>query len=146
MGLIEALRADFRALDTSRRQLRRFGLAVGPVLVLVALVIAWRGGWAFGTGARWLAGSGAALAVLGLAAPAVLLPLYRAWMGLALVLGHVMTRVLLTLVFFLVVTPIGLVRRAVGRDPIEKSAAPDRTSYWVQREDVTTRERLERYW
>jgi len=146
MGMIETLRADFRALDTSRRQLRRFGLTIGPILVLVALAIAWRGGWVIGPGAGWLAGSGAALAVLGLAAPAVLLPLYRVWMGLALVLGHAMTRVLLTLVFFLLVSPIGLVRRALRRDPIEKSAASDLPSYWIRRGDVPATERLERYW
>jgi len=146
MGMIETLRADFRALDTSGRQLRRFGLAVGTVLVLVALAILWRGGWVPGTGARWLAGLGAALVVLGLAAPATLRPLYRGWMGLALVLGHVMTRVLLTLVFFLLVTPIGVVRRAVRRDPIEKSPAPDLQSYWIRRDEEEVAGRLERYW
>jgi hypothetical protein len=67
-------------------------------------------------------------------------------MGLALVLGHVMTRVLLALVFFLIVTPIGLVRRALGRDPIEKSAEPELDSYWIRREDGADAGHLERYW
>ena len=146
MAMIETLRADFRGLDTSRRQLRRFGLTVGLALIMVALAIVWRGEWTVGPGARWLAGGGAALSILGLAIPAVLLPLYRVWMGLALVLGHVMTRVLLTVVFLLVVTPIGLVRRAVRRDPIEKSAEPELGTYWIPRGDVPDRKRLERYW
>jgi hypothetical protein len=146
MGMIESLRADFRGLDTSRRQLRRFALIVGSVLMLIALTIAWRGEWAIGSGTRALAGSGALLALLGLVAPEALRPLYRAWMGLALVLGHVMTRVLLALVFFLIVTPIGLVRRALGRDPIEKSAEPELDSYWIRREDGADAGHLERYW
>lgn len=146
MAMIETLRADFRGLDTSRRQLRQFGLIVGSVLILIALAIAWRGDAASGGGARALAGSGFLLAVLGFLAPATLRPLYRVWMGIALVLGHVMTRVLLTLVFLLIVTPIGLVRRAVDRDPIEKSAAPEDESYWIRREGATDAGRLERYW
>jgi len=146
MRMIEALRADFRALDTSRRQLRRFGSVVGSVLILIAIAVAWRGGWTIGMGARWLAAAGAALAGLGLLAPPALLPLYRAWMGLALVLGHVMTRVLLTLVFFLLVTPIGLIRRAVRRDPIDKSPDSDMDTYWIRREGTASSERLERYW
>lgn len=147
MGMIETLREDFRALDASRKRLREFGLVIGTFLFLLALVAVWRGEWVIGAGARWLAGSGVALAFLGLAAPAILRPLYRVWMGLALVLGHVMTRVLLAVVFFLVVTPIGLVRRAVRRDPIEKSPVPELESYWIRRDDVAdSTERLERYW
>jgi hypothetical protein len=147
MGMIETLREDFRALDTSHKRVRSFGLTIGALLILVALVVVWRAGWAIGGGARWLAGSGAALAFIGLAAPALLRPLYRGWMGFALVLGHVMTRVLLTVVFFLVVTPIGLIRRALGRDPIERSPAPDLASYWIERDDIeASTGRLERYW
>jgi hypothetical protein len=144
MKMLDALASDFRALDTSRRQLRRFGLVVGAVLILIA--IAWRGDWAFGSGTRVLAGVGALLAVLGLAVPAALRPVYRVWMGLALVLGHVMTRVLLTLVFFLLVTPIGIVRRALGGDPIRRPPSPEEPSYWIRREDAADRSQLERYW
>jgi hypothetical protein len=57
-----------------------------------------------------------------------------------------MTRVLLTLVFFLLVTPIGVLRRAVRRDPIEKSPAPDLPSYWIRRDEGEAAGRLERYW
>ena len=144
--MIEALQADFRGLDTSRKQLRRFGVMVGFALLVVVALLAWRGGWTVGAGARGFAVGGGALIIFGLAAPRVLLPLYRLWMGLALVLGHVMTRVLLTLVFFLVVTPIGLVRRVARRDPIEKSAEPGLATYWIKRGDTPDRERLERYW
>ncbi|HUP00805.1 MAG TPA: SxtJ family membrane protein [Gemmatimonadota bacterium] len=148
MGMmIESLREDFRVLDTSHERLRSFGLTIGLLLILVASVLVWRAGWVVGGGARWLAGFGATLVFLGLAAPALLRPLYRGWMGFALVLGHVMTRVLLSVVFFLVVTPIGLIRRALGRDPIQRAPARGISSYWIERDDVeASTEHLERYW
>jgi len=147
MSVVESLREDLRGLDRSPRRLRSFAFTVGVFLILVALAVGWRRDWDFGGAVRWLAGSGAGLALVGLVAPAVLRPLYLAWMGLALVLGHVMTRVILTVVFFLVVTPIGWLMRAFGKDPLARSSQPELPSYWIEREDgAASRARLERYW
>jgi hypothetical protein len=54
-------------------------------------------------------------------------------MILALALGWVMTRVLLTIVFFLAVTPVGLVQRLLGKRAIEVAFAPEAASYWQPR-------------
>ena len=51
----------------------------------------------------------------------------------ALALGWVMTRILLTIVFFLVVTPIGLLQRLFGKRAIEVDFKPDAASYWQAR-------------
>ena len=76
---------------------------------------------------------GAALVLLALVAPRALAPAHRAWMTLAAMLAWINTRILLGLVFYGVVTPIGLVMRLVGRDPIERRLDPARTSYRVLR-------------
>ncbi len=111
---------EWRALSATRPALRSFGRTVGAVLVLAAVVAAWKRGWDVRGLPTVLGAVGLALVVLGLAAPRVLAPLYRVWMLLAVVMGFVMTRVLLTAVFFLLVTPIGLVRRALGHDPMQR--------------------------
>ena len=84
----------------------------GMALVLVCLLLGLfreRTGWFL---------AAAALLVLNMTAPALFKPAAKVWLGLAHLLGGVMSRVLLTLVFCLVVTPMGLIRRAMGRDSL----------------------------
>jgi hypothetical protein len=58
-----------------------------------------------------------------------------------------MTRVILTLVFFLVVTPIGLVMRMIGKDPLTKGADESADTYWIPRTYPTRdRSRLLKYY
>jgi hypothetical protein len=120
------------ALDTghgrrSYRTERDFGLLVGGVLVAL-------GGWWSYRG-RYpvlsvvLLSVGATLALLGALQPKWLVVPNRLWMGMAEAMGFVMTRVILGVVFFLIVTPVGLLRRLTGGDPLGRRAG--RTgSYW----------------
>jgi hypothetical protein len=77
---------------------------------------------------------GAALVVLGLIRPAVLAPVYRGWMGLASVISKVTTPILLGAVYFLVITPIGILRRLTGHNPMRAGATGG--SFWVTRENL----------
>ena len=141
------IREEIRALDVSKKALRSFGYVVGGVLVGVAVFILWRRGWEPGTVVYVLGGIGGALMVLGLVLPVILRPIYRVWMGLAFVLGFIMTRVLLTLVFYLVVTPIGLLLRLFGKDPMQRALKPDQPSYWIPKpEQDDAPKRLEKYY
>ena len=96
---------------------RSFGVSVGAVLVLVAAFLVWRGRM---TGAGWTGGIGAVLVVLGLVAPALLTWPSALWWKLTMALGYVNARVILTIAFLLVLTPIGLLWRLLGRDPLGK--------------------------
>jgi hypothetical protein len=92
------------------------------------------GGWWFYRGkystlALVLLSLGAALVLLGALRPKSLVVPNRLWMGMAEAMGFVMTRVILGVVFFLFVTPIGLVRRLFGGDPLGRRAARTE-SYW----------------
>lgn len=138
---------EIQNLDLSRKSLRSFGYGVGTVLIGIALVVLWRRGWTLGAIVYGLGGIGAVLVLMGLLAPAMLRPVYRVWMALALVLGYVMTRVVLTLVFFLLVTPIGLVLRALGKDPLQRDVDTSASSYWIAKEEATSSPvRLEKYY
>ncbi len=137
---------EIRDLDVGKKKVRSFGYLVGGVLIALALVGLWRIGGRFTTAVYALLGAGGALVALGLAAPAVLRPLYRVWMGLALVLGFVMTRVILTLVFFLVVTPVGWIMRALGKDPLRRRPDPSAETYWIEKTAPDpSPKRLEKY-
>ncbi|MFQ5538252.1 MAG: SxtJ family membrane protein [Gemmatimonadota bacterium] len=105
---------------------RRFGgVMAGAFAALAAL-----GWWKDARAAPYLAGIAALFATAALAAPRVLAPVERVWMALAHRLSRVSTTILLTLVWFLVVTPLALAMRLVGRDPLGVRGA--RKSYWKE--------------
>jgi hypothetical protein len=82
----------------------------GMAFVLLCLLGAW---WSH---APWLEWTAIVALVVDMVWPAAFAPFAVVWFGLSAVMGAVVSRVLLTVLFFGVVTPIGLVRRALGRD------------------------------
>ena len=112
----------------SQRDLRRFAFTIAIPMILLAVLSAWRG---HTFPPALLGGAAVALLGLGLASPAILRPVHRFWMGMAEALGWFNTRLLLSLVYFLMMTPIGIVMRMVGRDPLNRRLN-DRPSYWLK--------------
>jgi hypothetical protein len=114
------MRGSFRAE-------REFGLIVGGVFVLL-------GGWWLYRGKLINAAYvtlplGTLLILFGLLWPRALVLPNRAWMLLTEGLSFLTTRIILGLVFFLVMTPIGLVKRLFGWDPLGRRSARS-SSYW----------------
>ncbi len=95
--------------------LRSFGLTVGGVFVLIAALSAWRG---HPVRAEVSGVLGALLVVAGIVKPAVLTVVARQWGRLGHALGWFNSRVILTLMFGLVLVPVGLVSRLFGSDPL----------------------------
>jgi len=99
---------------------RAFGLSVGTVLLLIAAFAVWRGRI---LAAEVLAGVGATLLVLGYLRPMLLYWPSKAWWRLALALGYVNARVILTVAFVIVFIPVGFVWWLIGRDPLARRRA-----------------------
>ncbi|MEY2495537.1 MAG: carbamoyltransferase [Verrucomicrobiota bacterium] len=120
---------EYQKLDRSPRALRRFGFTVGLGLLSLGGLLLWRhrnSGWAF-------LSMGTLLSLAAAFAPTALRYVHHAWMILALALGWFVTRVILTIVFFLVVTPIGLLQRLCGKRPLEYRFKSDEATYWQRR-------------
>ncbi len=118
---------------------RGFGLTVGGILLAIALVRVGLGWWhTGGVTLGWveyaLGGVGAVLVLFGLAAPATLAPLNRAWTKLGLLLFKVVNPIVLGLIFLVTIIPIGLILRATGKDPLRLKFDPDAESYWIPRD------------
>lgn len=136
MRFLAEITAELRALDVSVKALRSFGRVVGGVLVLIGVFALWRREWQFvATGLPGLFfGLGGGLITLSVVRPLLLRPIYRVWMGLAFVLGFVMTRVLLTTFYFLAMTPVGWLRRTFGASPLLTKPTDRVDTYWIERE------------
>lgn len=113
--------------DLDAAGLRHFGLTTGMILAaLFGLVLPWLLGASFPV---WPWVIAAVLTIWALVAPKTLRPVYRGWMRGALLAGRVTTPLILSLLFFLLFTPIGLIMRLAGREPLRRRLDPTAASY-----------------
>ncbi len=116
--------------NPSNKELRAFG---GMWLVFFSAIAAYLH---FRTGYAWLAPyiGGAALLIgsIGLAIPKAVKPVYVAWMIAAFPIGWTISHLLLGAIFYLLITPIGLVMRVTGYDPMNRKFDPEATTYWSE--------------
>lgn len=109
---------------------RSFGLVFTGFFAIVAGISAWREGWMW----PWAAGLAAAFLIASFAAAGLLAPLNRAWTKFGLLLGRIVAPVVLGLLFFLSVVPIGLIMRARGKDLLRLKFDREAPSYWIERD------------
>lgn len=123
------INVEYRKLDRSPQALRKFGWTIAGVLLLIALLLAYRqreAAWAWGA-------VGLAFLFTASVAPAWLRPFHVVWLSFSILLGAIMTPVILTIFFFAVVTPIGLLQRLFGKRSVELRFRTDEESYWRDR-------------
>ncbi len=124
-----ALREQYDKLGHSLPELRRFGWTVGVALAVAGALLARK----HIVPASVLIASATALFVAANFSPAKLRQVYRVWMLGAMAIGAVMTRVILTILFFVAVVPIGLLQRLFGKSPLQLAFLPAGDSYWQPR-------------
>jgi hypothetical protein len=120
---------------------RSFGLSVGSVLILLGLVLAWRGR---GLGAEVAVTVGSALVALGVTRPRWLALPNAVWWTVASALGWLNARILLSLIFFLMLTPLRAIWGIRGYDPLERRRRQFRgwSQYPKRYHDTTHFERM----
>jgi len=116
--------------EVTKKELRQFGIMMGSFLVLFfGLLIPWIWGIAFPAW-PWIAAAvfiGTALVI-----PIVLKPIYVVWMKLSHVLGWINTKILLSIVFYLIFLPIGILMRLFGKDPMHRKLEKNVTTYRIK--------------
>jgi hypothetical protein len=121
---------------------RRFAITLFVAFGVLASIAAWRGR---DTALLVFGSLAAAIAIAALVAPASLQPVERAWMSFAHALSRITTPIFMGIVYFVLLTPVGVIRRAAGRNALVRKAVDD--SYWVPRtasEPERLRRRMER--
>jgi Zn-dependent protease with chaperone function len=124
-------------IESTDSRVRSFGtlFAVIGVVIIPAFVFWKRGMWT--DTASISAAIGVAFYLGGRFAPSALRPLFIAWMKLAMIMNFIMTRVIISLVFLLIMTPIGVVRRLSGSSTpksFHRFRDPSTETYWIRRD------------
>ena len=116
--------------ELDRKGLREFGLTTGGAIVVIfGLFFPWilELDWP-----AWPWMLAAPLWLLAAIRPEWLRPVYRAWMRFGLLASRIMTPLVLGIVFFVMISPMAIVRRFTGKDPMRRSLEPDQKSYRVK--------------
>jgi hypothetical protein len=121
---------EIKNIKSDKKELKKFGITIGIVLAILAGFLLWREKDTY----KIFMIISAAFILLGLILPTILKPLQKAWMILAVVLGWFMTRVILSILFYLVFTTIGLGGRLLGKKFLDLKMDGSRESYWINRE------------
>jgi len=108
---------------------RNFGLVFAVVFAVIGLLpLVHRGELRI-----WSLILAALFAIAAFAFPSVLAPLNRLWMKLGLLLHKIVSPIVLGILFFVVITPMGVAMRAFGRDPLRLRRDNQSKSYWIDR-------------
>lgn len=128
------LKEEIKNIKEDKTTLRKFGLTVGTVLLIVGIVLYLTGK----SSSVVFGGAGVLLILFGLILPNILKPLNKIWMTLAVILGWFMSRVILIILFYLIITPIGFLLKIAGKDFLNLQTDNDKNSYWEKREKKVT--------
>lgn len=108
---------------------RRFGISVGGALIALGVLMWWRDHASAGA---VVAGLGTALSIAGVTIPTRLGPIERGWMRLAHAISRVTTPLVMGIVYFMVLTPIALLMRVLGKNPLSRRETEG--GFWMPRD------------
>ena len=117
---------EIKSIKSEKSDIRKFGITIGILLVVIAGFLFWKEKESF----QILFTFGVTLCILGIVIPFILKPIYWVWMIFATILGWIMTRVILCLLFYIIITPIGLIPRFFGKQFLELRWDKSKESYW----------------
>jgi len=121
---------EIKKIKSGKKELRQFGLTIAVASGLLGGLLLFRER----SGYFYFFAASVGFLLLGLAAPILLKPIQKAWMSVAVLIGWVMTRVILIILFYLVITPLGLLAKLFGKRFLDIGFKNnDQDSYWVTR-------------
>jgi hypothetical protein len=123
------LKEEFKNIKERKKDLRQFGFTVGGALLIIGTVLY----YFEKSSAIYFIVIGGVLFLSAIIYPKILKPLNKVWMGLAIVLGFIMSRLILTIIFFLVLSPIGLLAKLFGKKFMDLKFDQSLESYWEKR-------------
>ena len=117
---------QIKNISTGKSDIQKFGYTIGTILLIVAVFLVFKGKESF----QYLISISSFFLCFGLITPIILKPLYIIWMVFAVILGWFMTRLILIILFYFILTPIGLVGKLFGHNFLGNNFNSSTKSYW----------------
>lgn len=127
-----AIIEEIKNIKGDKSDWKKFGITMSIILAIIGFFLLWKKNNYFEY-SFYLA---AAFFIPGLILPSALKPVYKVWMALSVVMGFIMTRVIMIIIFYLIVTPLGLIARITGKNFLDMKIDKNAKSYWIVREKM----------
>ena len=122
---------EIKNIESKKSDLKSFGVTISIILLIISGLLFWKENDSF----QVFFLIGGALFISGMFISTLLKPAYWIWMIFAVILGWVMTRIILTLLFYIILTPIGLISRLFGKSFLELRFDKSKKSHWNLRDN-----------
>jgi len=133
MSWIKDVSYELSKIDFTIKSLRKFGITVGGIFVIIGLWFLYQN--IFGITKYIFLLIGAILFLGGFLFPNKLNSIYKVWMGFAFAIGWVMSRVILSLLFIFIISPIGFLAKIFGKEFLDIKFKDNKNSYWISKEN-----------
>lgn len=133
MSWIKDVAHELKELDVSKKSLVKFGMTVGGIFLLLALLFMYKN--IFENFRIVLLVVGGYLFIGGIIFPERLKSVYKIWMGFAFALGWIVSRFILSVLFIFVMTPVGIIAKISGKKFLDIKWKEAKDSYWIPKEN-----------
>ena len=125
---------DIKNISTTKKDIKNFGYLIGGILVVISLFLIWKDISSY----KIIMPIGVIFVLFGQYFPTILKPIYLVWMTFAVILGWIMTRVILIAIFYLIVTPIGLIAKLFRHKFLDLTFRTENDTYWNYRKGAVS--------
>jgi hypothetical protein len=133
MHWIDDIRRDIASIQSSPKELKKFGLLVGGVLLLISGFAIWKQWWPLYL-IIIIKICGVMLVSFGILRPLSLKKIHHYWMTFALIIGSIVSRIILLILFYFVLTPIAGTAKVFDKRFFLLYKDKKQSSYWIDRE------------
>jgi len=130
---------EIKNIQSNKGDLRKFSILIGFIFFIIGCFLFFKEQASF----KYFFTIGITLFLTGITIPVVLKPIYWMWMVFATILGWFMTRLILSILYYIVITPIGLILKLFGKEILDLKISNHETSYWNLRD--SSKEKIQDY-
>ncbi len=121
---------EIQNIKSDKKELKKFGITIGGALLIISAIL-----FIYEKpSAPYFIGVGLVFQIIAQIFPTLFLPLQKIWMSFSVVMGFIMTRVILAVLFYLVISPISFISKIFGKDFLNLKIEKDKKSYWILRD------------
>jgi hypothetical protein len=123
---------EIKNIKGDKSDWRKFGITMGIILALMGFYLLWKKK----NYSEYVFLLTAAFFISGLVIPSALKYVYKVWMAISVIMGFIMTRVIMVIIFYMIVTPVSFVASIIGKNFLDMKIDKTAKSYWMVREKV----------